>query len=42
MNSFHSRDVADVQVRCGSVKEAAGKAKAFRDLLQSQSPILKV
>jgi len=42
VNSVNSRDVADVQVRCGSAKEAAGKAKAFRDLLQSQSPILKV
>merc|ERR1719315_987043 len=42
VNSVNSRDVADVQVRCGSVKEAAGKAKAFRDLLQSQSPVLKL
>jgi len=41
VNSVNSRDV-EVQVRCGSAKEAAGTAKAFRDLLQSQSPIFQM
>jgi len=42
VNSVNSRDITDVQVKCGSAKEAAGKAKAFRDLLESQSSIFQM
>merc|ERR1712013_936873 len=41
VNSVSSNRGAEVQVRCGSAEEAAGKAKASRDLLQSQSPIFQ-
>merc|ERR1711942_359825 len=41
VNSVSSSGGAEVQVRCGSAEEAAGKAKAFSDLLQSQSPIFR-
>merc|ERR1712002_1097420 len=42
VNSLSSSGGAEVQVRCATAEEVAGKAKAFTDLLQSQSPIFRV